>query len=83
MKYLRLLCALIATAGIANIAVAESPKTETLPSGVVIEHLKEGTGAMPTVNDTVVAQGEVVLVNDRYGVRLTRVVPSTDRLKSL
>ena len=35
------------------------------------------------VNDTVVAQGEVVLVNDRYGVRLTRVVPSTDRLKSL
>ena len=35
------------------------------------------------VNDTVVAQGEVVLVNDRYGLRLTRVVPSTDRLKSL
>ena len=35
------------------------------------------------VNDTVVAQGEVVLGNARYGVRLTRVVPSTDRLKSL
>ena len=35
------------------------------------------------VNDTVVAQGEVVLVNDRYGIRLTRVVPSTERLKSL
>jgi flagellar motor switch protein FliN/FliY len=35
------------------------------------------------VNDTVVAQGEVVLVNDRYGIRLTRVVPSSDRLKSL
>ncbi len=35
------------------------------------------------VNDTVVAQGEVVLVNYRYGIRLTRVVPSTDRLKSL
>ena len=35
------------------------------------------------VNDTVVAQGEVVLVNDRYGIRLTRVVPSTDRLQSL
>ena len=31
------------------------------------------------VNDTVVAQGEVVLVNDRYGVRLTRVVPSTEQ----
>jgi flagellar motor switch protein FliN/FliY len=35
------------------------------------------------VNDTVVAQGEVVLVNDRYGIRLTRVVPSSERLKSL
>jgi len=25
----------------------------------------------------------VVLVNDRYGIRLTRVVPSTERLKTL
>jgi hypothetical protein len=25
----------------------------------------------------------VVLVNDRYGIRLTRVVPSTDRLKTI
>ena len=30
-------------------------KTETLPSGVKIEHLKEGTGASPTAADTVVA----------------------------
>ncbi len=35
------------------------------------------------VNDTVVAQGEVVLVNDRYGIRLTRVVPASDRMKNL
>ena len=55
MKHLHLLCALIATAGFTSTAFADSPKTETLPSGVVIEHLKEGTGAMPTVNDTVVA----------------------------
>ena len=27
------------------------------------------------VNNTVVAQGEIVLVNDSYGVRLTRVAP--------
>ena len=33
------------------------------------------------VNNTVVAQGEVVLVNDRYGIRLTKVVPATDRMK--
>jgi len=32
------------------------------------------------VNNSVVAQGEIVLVNDRYGVRLTRVVPSSERL---
>ena len=35
------------------------------------------------VNNSVVAQGEIVLVNDRYGVRLTRVVPSSERLKSI
>jgi flagellar motor switch protein FliN/FliY len=32
------------------------------------------------VNNTVVAQGEVVLVNDRYGIRLTRVVAPSERL---
>ena len=35
------------------------------------------------VNNTVVAQGEVVLVNDRYGIRLTRVVPASERMKNL
>ena len=35
------------------------------------------------VNNTVVAQGEVVLVNDRYGVRLTRILPSEDRVEKL
>jgi flagellar motor switch protein FliN len=32
------------------------------------------------VNNTVVAQGEVVLVNERYGIRLTRVVPASERM---
>ena len=35
------------------------------------------------VNNTVVAQGEVVLVNERYGIRLTRVVPASERLRNL
>lgn len=35
------------------------------------------------VNNTVVAQGEVVLVNERYGVRLTHVIPSEDRIKNV
>ena len=35
------------------------------------------------VNNTVDAQGEVVLVNERYGIRLTRVVPASDRLDKL
>ncbi len=35
------------------------------------------------VNDTVVAQGEVVLVNERYGIRLTRVVPPSERIKNI
>lgn len=35
------------------------------------------------VNNTVIAQGEVVLVNERYGIRLTRVVPASERLRNL
>ena len=35
------------------------------------------------VNNTVVAQGEIVLVHDRYGVRLTRVAPAAERMKNL
>jgi|TARA_B110000305_G_C19465809_1_gene657814 flagellar motor switch protein FliN/FliY len=35
------------------------------------------------VNNTPVAQGEVVLVNERYGVRLTSVIPTVDRVKNL
>ena len=33
------------------------------------------------VNNTLVAQGEIVLVNERYGIRLTQIVPKTARLK--
>ena len=35
------------------------------------------------INNTVVAQGEVVLVDERYGIRLTRVVPASERMKNL
>jgi flagellar motor switch protein FliN/FliY len=35
------------------------------------------------VNNTLVAQGEVVLVNDRYGVRLTQVIPAAERIKNI
>ncbi len=35
------------------------------------------------INNTVVAQGEVVLVNERYGIRLSRVVPASERMKNL
>lgn len=35
------------------------------------------------VNDTLIAQGEVVVVNDRFGVRLTDVVSPSERIKRL
>ena len=35
------------------------------------------------VNNTVIARGEVVLVNERYGIRLTQVVDAEDRVKLL
>ena len=33
------------------------------------------------VNNTLVAQGEIVLVNERYGIRLTQIVPKSARLE--
>ncbi len=35
------------------------------------------------INNTKVAQGEVVLVGDNYGVKLTNVVPASERVKQL
>jgi flagellar motor switch protein FliN/FliY len=35
------------------------------------------------VNNTVIAQGEVVMVNERYGIRLTRVITPAERLREL
>ena len=35
------------------------------------------------INDTVIAQGEIVLVGERYGIRLTRVAPASERVRHL
>jgi len=35
------------------------------------------------VNNTLVAQGEIVLVNEKYGIRLTQIVPKSARLDSI
>lgn len=35
------------------------------------------------VNGTLIAQGEVVVVNDKYGIRLTDVISTTERIKRL
>lgn len=34
------------------------------------------------VNDVLIAQGEVVVVNDKYGIRLTDVSSESERLRS-
>lgn len=35
------------------------------------------------VNGTLIAHGEVVVVNDKYGIRLTDVISPTERVKKL
>jgi len=35
------------------------------------------------VNGTLIAHGEVVVVNDKYGIRLTDVVSASERVKKL
>ena len=35
------------------------------------------------VNDTLIAHGEVVVVNDKFGIRLTDVISAEERIKKL
>lgn len=35
------------------------------------------------VNDTLIAHGEVVVVNDKFGIRLTDVISQSERIKKL
>jgi flagellar motor switch protein FliN/FliY len=36
-----------------------------------------------TVNGTLIAHGEVVVINEKFGIRLTDVVSPTERIKNL
>ena len=55
-----------------------------LNQGSVVE-LERGAGEPLDVfvNGTLIAQGEVVVVNDRFGVRLTDVVSPRERIRRL
>ncbi|MCG6553217.1 MAG: flagellar motor switch protein FliN [Candidatus Magnetominusculus sp. LBB02] len=55
-----------------------------LGQGSVIELDKLAGESMEIlVNNKVIAKGEVVVVNEKFGIRLTDVVSPTDRLKQL
>ena len=82
---MRSLIALLAASTIASTTFAANA-TEKLPSGVVVEHIKQGTGPQPTANDVVrvnyrgtLANGTVFDSSDKHGGPATfplgRVIP--------
>ena len=55
-----------------------------LTKGSVVELNKMlGENFEVMVNDKLIARGEVVVVNDRFGVRLTDIISPNDRVRSL
>jgi flagellar motor switch protein FliN/FliY len=55
-----------------------------LTYGSVIElDILAGEPLEVVVNGCLVAQGEVVIVNDRYGIRLTDIVTPAERLRKI
>ncbi|CAB3795229.1 FKBP-type peptidyl-prolyl cis-trans isomerase [Pararobbsia alpina] len=60
MKKLSLL---LTFAVLTSSAYAATGKTETLPSGVTVTQIKEGTGAQPTASDTVTVNYRGTLAN--------------------
>ncbi|WP_408185137.1 FKBP-type peptidyl-prolyl cis-trans isomerase [Paraburkholderia sp. RL17-381-BIF-C] len=55
--------ALVAAALLSSTAMAAAPTTEKLPSGVVVEHLSQGTGAQPAAEDVVKVNYRGTLAN--------------------
>lgn len=53
------------------------------PGSVVELDRSAGAPMDVLVNGTLIAQGEVVVVNDKFGIRLTDVVSMTERVKRL
>jgi flagellar motor switch protein FliN/FliY len=55
-----------------------------LNQGSVVELDRLAGEAMDVlVNGTLVAQGEVVVVNDKFGIRLTDIISPSERVKRL
>jgi FKBP-type peptidyl-prolyl cis-trans isomerase FkpA len=50
---LKSIVALVAAAVLSSTAMAAAPTTEKLPSGVIVQHLTQGTGAQPAADDVV------------------------------
>ncbi len=56
----------------------------SLVEGSVVELDRPSTDPMDVlVNDTLVARGEIVVVDDKFGVRLTDVVNPSERVQTL
>ncbi|MCY0386643.1 FKBP-type peptidyl-prolyl cis-trans isomerase [Robbsia sp. Bb-Pol-6] len=66
MKSIRLVCAAslaFACFSTAVLAAAPGGATDTLPSGVTVQHLRAGTGASPSASDTVTVNYQGTLNN--------------------
>lgn len=50
--------------------------------GVIELDVEAGEPLNLVVNGCLIAQGEVVIVNDRYGIRLTDIISPSERLRN-
>ncbi len=62
-----------------NVAVAAGV-TLTIQPGVVVQFAQ---GKALQVNGTLIAHAEVVVINDKFGIRITDVISASDRIKKL
>ncbi|WP_027800635.1 FKBP-type peptidyl-prolyl cis-trans isomerase [Paraburkholderia dilworthii] len=60
---MKAIVALLAASVLSSTAMAAAPTTEKLPSGVIVEHLVQGTGAQPAATDVVKVNYRGTLAN--------------------
>jgi FKBP-type peptidyl-prolyl cis-trans isomerase FkpA len=86
LNFMKSLSVFLLAAAVSTSAFAAAPATETLPSGVVVQQLVQGTGAQPSASDKVtvnykgtLADGTVFDSSDQHGgaatFGLNQVIP--------
>ena len=66
-----------------NVMTLDVAPTDSIATIIAPFHLPPHLVHIVLVNGTLIARGEVVVVNEKFGIRLTDVISPSERIKKL